>query len=296
MVGIMTVMNPRARKRRKMTAKQLQYFGPKRKRRAKSKVILVTGNPKRKRRSAATVARKRRRVVHRVKRNPVRRFRRNPIPMIGGMGATLMPAAIGAAGAVGVDWLLANVPIPQNLKTQTLLPLWRIGGAFAVGYLVSMVAGRKAGATATAGGIVVAAYAVARQLLAANVPGVQLARYVPMGRYMSNGGGKLGWVRRGKQLGAAGQQQRVRNLSVRRLRRLQGLQNQIAQRIATNQNRLKGLGPVPSNFPPGGTSRLGATSPHAVTKFRILRDGSTGGNRLGYVGPAQTLGRYFKGR
>jgi len=306
MVGIMTVLNPRAprrRKKRKMSAKQLRFFGPKRKRAkaAKGKVVIVSENPRRRRkRKAAPVARKRRSVA-RVKRNPSkRRFRRNPLPssMSGFLNQSLVPAAIGAAGAVAVDYLLAVAPIPDSMRSPATLPLWRIAAAFGVGFAVSYVAGSKAGSEATAGGLTVAAYAMARNFMANNMPGVPLARYVKMNRYLGMRG--MGYVRRGQGLKGA-QQQRLRNLGIRRIRRLQGLKQKIDQGIAANAQMLNGLGPVRNTFPNGG-SRLGAGNPANVTKFRVLRDGSTmddsmvAGARatgLGYIGPGRTLGRYL---
>lgn len=286
MVSHLMVLNPKAkagkmakRRRRKMTAKQLRYFGPRRrsksKGRARAKVVVVSANPKRRRRRSRVAA-------VRVSR---RRFRRNPLPssMSGFLSNSVMPAAVGAAGAVGVDYVLANfVPLvaPANLVTANTLPLWRIAGAFGVGMLVSMAAGEKAGAEATAGALTVTAYNMARNYMFQNMPNVQLARYVQMNRYLGKGG--VGFVRRPGMNGVGGQQNRIRQLGLKRLR------------------RLRGLGPV-ANTLPGNQARsaLGAGNPNNVTKFRILRDGSTGDDynaRLGYIGPGRTLGRYLGGR
>lgn len=107
------LLNPRRRRRkakkahrrarRKMTAKQLKFFGPRRSRRAR-RAVTVFANPSRRirRRRAASVGR--------------RRFRRNPIgvalpsgaaffrsPSIGGAVRMVQNAAVGATGAVAVD-------------------------------------------------------------------------------------------------------------------------------------------------------------------------------------------------
>lgn len=119
----MLLMNPRRRKRkaktshrrrarRAMTAKQLKYFGPRRRRSSsRSRAVIVHANPiRRSRRRHAAVAR--------------RRFRRNPIrmsAMAGQLRASLPSimhaganALAGGAGAVGADiamgQLLALLP------------------------------------------------------------------------------------------------------------------------------------------------------------------------------------------
>lgn len=204
MAGVM-ILNPSprrkrkssGRRRRKMTAKQLKFFGPRRKRkartttrrktrsRAKPKVIVVASNPtrsrsmskKRKRRGA------RRRTRRAFNRNPIRRrrFRRNPIEGAASsfMSDSFVPAAIGAAGAVGTDIVLAYLPVPMNMRAGMSGALVRILASLGVGYLVGAMSNRRAGAEAAAGGIVVTLYQILRPWTA-NTLRVRMARYVPM--------------------------------------------------------------------------------------------------------------------
>jgi hypothetical protein len=260
MPGTLMLLNPSyqggrkmARRRRKMTAKQLKYFGPRRKRRAASsrrstssarKVVIVSSNPRRKRRHhrrrstglfGLNPRRARRVSRRRFKRNPTsmttRRFRRNPINVQG----AIMPAAIGAGGAIAVDYLYSVLlPNAPTLQGPVMTPLVRMGLAFLVGWGVEAVAGAKAGADAAAGGLVVAMYGLANNTLgAALMGGPAPAGVAGLGRYMGAG--------------------------PRRFRR----------------------------------ARLGA-GPYSQTKFRMMRNGAAGGgSRLGYMGPAPTLGRYM---
>jgi hypothetical protein len=181
------IVNPRKKKRRKMTAKQLKFFGPRRKKkkkakRAKAKVIVIESNPK-----GANVAKKRRR--HRKQKkvfthNPKRRrFRRNPRSIEAGfVKNTLMPAAIGAAGAVGADMLLQYVPLPPQLRTGPFVPVLKIVAALLVGAAVGAVASREAGEEAAAGGVIVTLYGLAKGFGFSGA-GAQMARYAPMRRY-----------------------------------------------------------------------------------------------------------------
>lgn len=199
MSGLM-LLNPKGRKsagrrkrRKPMTAKQLKYFGPRksrkatRKRRAAApKVVVVASNPRRKRRtSVAKKARThRKRKARSFNRNPRparRRFRRNPLPSASGfLTGTLVPAGIGAGGALLVDLAIGNLPLPASAKQGAMLPIVRIAGALGVGALVGLLMGEDAGQEAAAGGIVVTLYAITRQYLNQNMPNIRLARYVPM--------------------------------------------------------------------------------------------------------------------
>ena len=185
------IVNPRRKaakkRRRKMTAKQLKYFGPrkgkkKKKARAKkAKVIVIAANPK-----GTTVAKKTRRhrkhkkvFTHNPKR---RRYRRNPRSIEKGfINNTLVPAAIGAAGAVGTDMLVNYLPLPIQFKTGPLLPVLKIAAALLVGMAVGAVSNREAGEEAAAGGVIVTLYSLAQGFrLAQNG---QMGRYTPMRRY-----------------------------------------------------------------------------------------------------------------
>jgi hypothetical protein len=199
------LVNPRAEKprrkrraatarRRKMTAKQLRYFGPRRarkaatkkaaarKRGAAKKTIVVLSNPK-----GASMAKRRRRRAHKrhFLKNPRatkrRHFRKNPrIPGASLFNNAIVPAAVGAAGALGVDLLMASVPLPQALRAGAFVPVVKIGVALLIGMAVGSVASREAGEEAAAGGIIVTLYGLARNFMLTRMPGVPLGRYVPM--------------------------------------------------------------------------------------------------------------------
>jgi hypothetical protein len=207
MAGLM-ILNPKrrrkakaagtGRRRRKMTAKQLRYFGPrksrkaaapKRKRRAATsqpgKVVIIESNPK-----GASVARKRKgsgkRRHHRRKNflsNPKRRrrFRRNPrIPGASIFNNAIVPGMIGAAGALGVDVLMASVPMPAQFKQGAFVPVVKIGVALLIGMAVGAMSNREAGEEAAAGGVIVTLYGLARNFMMTRLPSVPLGRYVPM--------------------------------------------------------------------------------------------------------------------
>src|SRR5271163_3138060 len=91
------VTRVRKNPRRKMSAAQAKYFGPRRKRRPAT--VVARTNPRRRRRVAVrSNPRRRRRLT--VRRNPIMRrtrYRRNPVDRGGGIESALMPAFIGAA-------------------------------------------------------------------------------------------------------------------------------------------------------------------------------------------------------
>src|SRR5215472_6211535 len=162
----MMVLNPRKRRkhgRRRMTAKQRMYFGKRRKR--KTKVVTLETNPRRRRRKHRRRAHHRRRSRsffsnprasrrRRFARNPRRRFRRNPIggsSLTGFLTGTLAPAAFGAAGALGIDALIANVALPQQLMQGPALPIVRIGAALLLGAAIGALSDRQTGEAVAAG-------------------------------------------------------------------------------------------------------------------------------------------------
>lgn len=118
--------------------------------------------------------RRRRSIVSRI----VRRRRRNP--RFGGFtlrGVTrqVIPAAIGGAGALGLDMALAVLPVPDMLKSGPLAILTKIGGAIGLGWLAGMVVGRENGRLVTTGALTVVAYNVIKgfaQQVAPQLPGL----------------------------------------------------------------------------------------------------------------------------
>lgn len=278
MAGLVTILgNPKRKKRRKMSALQMKYFGKRRKRKARAStstkrrkrkgevVIVATSNPRRKsvarkrRRKSATSRRRVRRIRARQNPRPVRRrrsrsrryirARRNPRILAGGpMGFltnSLVPAAVGAAGAIAVDMAVAKLTmIPQTWKTGNMLPITKIGLSIGLGAVGSAVLGNEYGEQLAAGGIVVSLYQLARNYVNQNFPSLQMARYVPMRG--------MGAMRRGRRMGF-----------IMRRRR---------------------LGNLPPNFKMRTIMR-GAAIPG------VNAGGGNGG--MGYIGPARTMGRYL---
>lgn len=160
---------------------------------------ILTVNPmaKRRRRSKNPHARRHRaRNPFRHKRTHARRGRgrmRNPFDAKG-LTAAIVPAAIGGAGAVGLDIALAYLPLPAALQTGWGNYATKIAGSFAVGYLGGMALGKEKGHLITAGALTVSLYtilrALAQQSLGTSVKGLSgLAdfrdyRRSAMGAYM----------------------------------------------------------------------------------------------------------------
>ena len=263
----MMVLNPKGhakmakKRRRKMSALQLQYFGKGRKRRAASRgsakrrrsggrVVIVSANPrgrhlsKRRRRSFRANPRS----AHR------RRFRRNPIGLGGFLNNTLIPAAVGAGGAMVVDYLDNQFGgyLPASLQTPTMKPLTDVGLSLLVGWGVSAVGGAKLGGEAAAGGIIVALYNFFNTEVAALGYGAG-AGYGATGTGMNR---YLGFIRR-------------RNLGV------------------------NPVGVAPLNVASGHYMGGG---PYTQTKWRVMRNGGASGRTLGYINPARTMGRNGMGR
>lgn len=176
-----TVKRRNPKRRRKMTAKQLKIFGPRKGKRAKGKVIIVESNPK-----GARMAKRKRRGRKRTRKffgNPkrVRRYRRNPrVPGAGLFKNTMVPALIGAGGALGVDVLLGNFPLPPQFRYGPMLPITRIALALLVGAAVGAMSNSEAGEEAAAGGVIVTLYGVAKNWMVSRMPNFQMGRYVPL--------------------------------------------------------------------------------------------------------------------
>lgn len=197
-----------------------------------------------------------------------RRFRRNPIEGGGFIANTVTPAAIGAAGAVAVDFLQGLIPLPASLTQSTLMqPLVSIGYSLLVGMAGDAAAGPKVGGELAAGGIVVALYNLFNGLIGSGQQGMGSQYQQQMNRYM-------GFLRRNPRVLAAINQRRAMN----------GLAP-----VNMHPKILSGLGNKPVGIRPLRRG-LAATSPYAYTKQRVGR------GALGYVGPARTLGRYMSRR
>lgn len=104
-----------------------------------------------------------------------------------------MPAAIGAAGAMGVDLAMnyASPMLPAMLQSGIGASVARVGGAIAVGMIAGKVGGRKFGEEATAGALVVTLYNLLKPIVAAST-GLPLAGY------------GMGWISPGMQTDGLG--------------------------------------------------------------------------------------------
>lgn len=185
------LVNPRRKRRkskRRMTAKQALYFGGGRKRRRskRRRVSLLASNP-----VARRTSRRRRRGSRRVRhlrRNPIRL---NPRSFVSG---SLMPAGIGAVGALGVDLALGygSPYLPAMLQSGIGNTIARLAGAIGVGYVVGMVGGKKFGEEAMAGAITVTLYDILKSTVKTSVPGLPLSGY------------SMGWISPGMQTDGLG--------------------------------------------------------------------------------------------
>lgn len=133
--------NPR-RRRRGMSALQRKYFGGGRRRR----VIRARSNPRRRHR------RRRSHYIIRARRNPS--ISGNPV---GFVATTIVPAAVGALGGVGVNYIFDNYA-PASLQTGVLNPLSRLALAAGLGVAVGAVTDNRTGAMVAAGAMTVTAY------------------------------------------------------------------------------------------------------------------------------------------
>jgi hypothetical protein len=190
------LVNPKRKRsrRRKMTAKQLKYFGPRRKR-SRRRVAAAATPRRRHRRRSAVVAAPRRRRSH--KRRRVTHLRRNPIRMPGGfspkrfLSDTLIPAGIGAGGALGVDIALGYFGsyLPASMQTGLPNAAVKLAAAVGIGIAAGAVAGKRVGEQAMAGAVVVTLYSVIKQQVMAAMPTLPLHGY------------NMGWVSPALQVG-----------------------------------------------------------------------------------------------
>jgi len=190
------LVNPRRKKRRggprKMTAKQAKYFAPGRKSRRKSR-----------RRRASPLARTGARISRPLKRHRRKSHRRSR--GLGGVSkmlpgnllkGTVLPAAIGGAGALAVDVIWAMLPIPAGIKTGALGPFAKAAGAVAIGMAASKVAGKDIGGKITAGYLTVFAYNLVKGAVQKAMPSLPLGDYdmgyVQAGQFIPNADPSMG--------------------------------------------------------------------------------------------------------
>lgn len=188
------VINPiRRKKRRTLSAKQRKYFGPKR-RKSRTRRTVARRNPVSVASFGSPVRKSRRRRYGRRVASKARSYYRR---RAGGRGfggfftSTIIPAAVGGAGALLLDMAWGKLPIPDALKSGPFAPLARIGLAVGVGYGVGMVAGKKYGNEAMAGALIVTAYDLIKNVV---VPSIPVAAVAPasVGYYSAAKGAGMG--------------------------------------------------------------------------------------------------------
>lgn len=204
MPGEILLINPRRKRsrRRPMSALQRKYFG--------RRVSHAARNPRRSPRRRVTRARRnpstalsipspaRRIRRRRSVRGRARLFRRrrssgNISSFSGFTSNALMPAAIGAAGALALDMAWAHLPLPPTLMSGPLAPITRIAGAVGIGMLAGMVAGKKFGGAAMLGALTVTGYDLIKGYMTAAAPApATTGAYVGMNAYVGDGMGYVG--------------------------------------------------------------------------------------------------------
>lgn len=83
-----------------------------------------------------------------------------------GLSSSLMPALIGAGGAIGTDIAMAYLPLPASLQSGWMNLLTRAAVAVGVGYVAGMISNKMVGKEVAAGGLIVVAYSGLKQALA----------------------------------------------------------------------------------------------------------------------------------
>ena len=143
--------------------------------------------------------------------NPVRshsmkkrkHYSRNPlakmgVPSVKSIGSNmLMPAAIGAVGAVAMDAAWSYLPIPANIKTGNMKFAAKTVGVILLGVLASKVVKKSTAEAIVVGSLTVLFYGAARDLMSRALPMVSLGEmdmYSPgllsgddMGEYETSG-------------------------------------------------------------------------------------------------------------
>lgn len=137
--------------------------------------------------------------------------RKNPIGGVGEfMTNTLVPSAIGGAGALALDVVMGMLPLPPAMKSGPFAPVVKVAGAVALGMGAGLVVKRRMAEQFAAGAITVTLYNVAKGLLVkmggGKIPGLAaypddgMAEYV--GEYVGpDAVPQLGYVDSGMQVG-----------------------------------------------------------------------------------------------
>lgn len=189
-----------------MAAQQLLLINPRRRKKARKSSRSRRRSHSRRRRHVARRIIKR--VARRRRRNPVFRIRRrrhrNPMSLnVSGIKHAIMPAAIGAIGAIGLDVAYGYLGqyIPASISgNKYLSAAVKLGGAYGIGVLAGKFMGREKGRAVMLGAMTVVSYGIIKGLLAASgVPGLSgFGAYMPMSgmnpaAYLDNGSSSGGF-------------------------------------------------------------------------------------------------------
>lgn len=141
-------------------------------------------NPKRRKRKVRKKPVKRRRtaakrassVTHR--KSTTRRYRKNPIRRKSGIGnivgTTIVPSAIAAGGAIGLDVIMGYLPVPEAMKTGPMRHLVKGAGAIGMGMLAGMFLKPKTAELITTGALTVVMHNAGKEMVQNFAPNVRL--------------------------------------------------------------------------------------------------------------------------
>lgn len=124
-----------------------------------------------------------------------------------GLSGSIMPALIGAGGAIATDIAMAYLPLPTTLQSGWMNVLTRAAVAIGVGYAAGAVTNKQIGQEVAAGGLIVVAYGALKTALAptlgASIKGLSgLADFGDYTPSVAGGYGDTGLMTGGAGLGA----------------------------------------------------------------------------------------------
>lgn len=93
------------------------------------------------------------------------------------VNSTVIPAAMGGAGALAVDVAWGFLPLPAAIKTGPMGPVAKAAGAIVLGALATKFVGKQIGEKVATGYLTVLAYNLARGMLQKAMPNVPLSGY-----------------------------------------------------------------------------------------------------------------------
>ncbi len=191
MAGQLMLVNPRKRRKVRKFRRNPTDAAPRKRRRRRGIVTKarerVGKSVKRARRSAGRFGRRAGKLFSKVRRG-ARRSRRKPMSVqkmltnpASFIRSQVLPAGLGAAGALALDAAYAYLPIPPNLKTGPLAPVVKIGVVGLLGATVSHFAPQKQVRfvhTAVTAAITVIAYGFLKSQLQNAMPNLRLGEFV----------------------------------------------------------------------------------------------------------------------